>query len=368
MSNADGGTIKPARRGLIAATTAACVFAAIVGYLLFRWVQPISEEKSVAQQWNEAIARLGIEPVYPPQEDISVGDVFVILTEDVLGNVEKEALAGRALKVWHIDLTAKLEKAYSEIYRFPETTDPPIEGKPWKFAPAEGTVFKSAAPRADLPLVLFPGFTITSTRSADLGASGPQGFLKTAFGGSASSESKTEVKIAAAETYGLPSLVSEAALDRFCSDAVFGVICTDAGARKQMSIVVGNKIYDGAKDPTTGKSRPRFSVEIALVTRVFLARSIRTTIRRAGGTNATASATDGDAISPVDVLKDAGTTPAEGAPAGTGKSTAANASASPGVVTSLQFANSSVISTVETLQRPVAFGFRSVRWQPGAAQ
>ncbi|MFP3711255.1 hypothetical protein SB783_45540, partial [Paraburkholderia sp. SIMBA_009] len=28
------------------------------------------------KRWNESIRRLGIEPVYPPQEDIYVGDII----------------------------------------------------------------------------------------------------------------------------------------------------------------------------------------------------------------------------------------------------------------------------------------------------
>ncbi|MBB5052785.1 hypothetical protein HNQ36_002759 [Afipia massiliensis] len=367
MSGVGHETGKSGRISRGAAVVGAAALVLIIGYFAFRWVSPAPEEKSVAQQWNEAISRLGIEPVYPPQEDISVGDVFVILTEDALGNVEKEPLAGRAMKLWHIDMTEKLERAYSEIYRFPETADPPSEGKPWKFAAAEGSVFKSKSPRTDLPLVLFPGFTIASTRSADLSGSWAQGF-KTALGGSAASALSTEVKIAAAETYGLSTLVSEAALEKFCTDAVYGVVCTDAGARRQMSIIVGNKIYDEVKDPASGRSKPRFSVEIALVTRVFLARSIRTTIRRAGSANATGSATEGDAIIPANSPKAENAKPGDAPPDLLAKQPAAIVPGSPGVVTSLQFGNSSIISTVETLQRPVAFGYRSVRWQPGGAQ
>src|SRR6516165_6782094 len=34
------------------------------------------EGHSVAMEWNESVQRIGINPVYPPQEDLHVGDIF----------------------------------------------------------------------------------------------------------------------------------------------------------------------------------------------------------------------------------------------------------------------------------------------------
>jgi len=336
------------------------VLLALLGYVLFRWVEPTKpQEKSVARQWNEAIARLGIEPVYPPQEDIAVGDVFVLITDDALGDIDKEPLAVKALKLWHLDLTEKLKQTYAETYKFPETPDPPADGKPWKFTSSQTSVFDSQATRGDLPLVLFPGFTIASTRSANLGGRSPSWFGGL-FGGGASSETTTEVRISAAESYGLPSLVAEAELIKFCNDPVLKVQCTEDEARKQMSILVGSKIFDQVQDRKTKKPKPRYSVEIGLVSRVFLTRSMHTTIRRAGSGNASASAGSTPPLPAMESGK-------EGLAASNDGTKPSAASVSPGVTTALQFGNSSVITTVDILQRPVAFGYRSVRWIPGDA-
>jgi hypothetical protein len=294
----DGGISRLGRWRLAAAAFVALLLFAFFAY---RWVAPVPEEKTVAQQWNEAISRLGIEPIYPPQEDIAVGDVFVLITEDALSDVAKEPLAGRALKLWHLDLTEKLEQTYAEMYKFPETPDPPPDGKPWKFTSSTTSVFRLGSPRGDLPLVLFPEFTIASTRNGNLSANTP-GWFGGVFGGSAASDTTTEVRISAAESYGLPSLVAEAELIKFCEDAVLKVQCTDAEARKQMSIVVGGNIFEQVEDPKTKKLKPRYAVEIALVSRVFLTRSMHTTIRRAGSGSASASINDvkaGGAPAPV---------------------------------------------------------------------
>ncbi|MDX3965528.1 MAG: hypothetical protein QHD01_02875 [Bradyrhizobium sp.] len=371
MSESEGGQSKANWRAWLRriAIGAAVVGVGVIAYYSFRWVDPAPPEKSVAQQWNEAIARLGIEPVYPPQEDIAVGDVFVLITDDALNDVGKEPIQVKALKLWHLDLSEQLKQTYAEMYRFPETPDPPGDGKPWKFTSSQNSIFGTQTTRGDLPLVLFPGFTIASTRSANLDADAKTWFGG-AFGSSASSEITTEVKISAAESYGLPSLVAEAQLIKFCTDPVLKVQCTEAEARKQMSIVVGSKIFDQVQDPKTKKSKPRYSVEIALVSRVFLTRSMHTTIRKAGkGSSSVSAGADSAAAVPAkgeEAGSSAGAaTSDKPEEARSGREATKPASTSPGVTTSLQFGNSSVISTVDILQRPVAFGYRSVRWIPG---
>lgn len=351
-AGSEGGMSRLRRGGLAAGGLVALL---LFTFFVYRWVAPVPNEKTVAQQWNEAISRLGIEPIYPPQEDIAVGDVFVLITEDALTDVAKEPLAGRAFKLWHLDLTQKLEQTYADMYKFPETPDPPEVGKPWKFSSSSTSVFKPGSPRGDLPLVLFPGFTIASTRNANLSANAPEWFGGI-FGGSAASETTTEVRISAAESYGLPGLVAEAELIKFCEDAVLKVQCTQAEARKQMSIVVGGKIFEQVEDSKTKKLKPRYSVEIALVSRIFLTRSMYTTIRRTGSGSASASSND--------VKAGSTTAPGSGQSVDAAKPESATPNV-PGVTSSLQFGNSSVISTVDTLQRPVAFGYRSVRWIPG---
>ncbi|HEX8665906.1 MAG TPA: hypothetical protein VF744_17975, partial [Beijerinckiaceae bacterium] len=79
-----------------------------------------TDTDAVAREWNSTIGRLGIEPVYPPQEDVTVGDIFLVVTGDNSGNIS-EALPGRALKVWHTDLTKELEDTYKGVYSFPDT-------------------------------------------------------------------------------------------------------------------------------------------------------------------------------------------------------------------------------------------------------
>src|SRR5215471_17170065 len=75
---------------------------------------------------------------------------------------------------------------------------------------------------------------------------------------------------------------AELRLIDFCDDAATKAFCSELGLRKQLSILIGKRIDDKVKDRETGVERPRFSVELALVSRVFLARSIQTSISEDG--------------------------------------------------------------------------------------
>ena len=64
------------RLGIGAAAIAVAAFA-----YQFIWKAP-EPDKNVVAEWNDVILRLGIEPVFPPEEDIYVGDVFAVITVD----------------------------------------------------------------------------------------------------------------------------------------------------------------------------------------------------------------------------------------------------------------------------------------------
>src|SRR5436190_16588764 len=98
-------------------------------------------DKDVVAEWNETIRRLGIEPVFPPEEDIYVGDLFAVITADrrpenkdtqrqpllnraikYVDNLfaadsrpeskdtQRQPLLNRAIKLAHIDMTSDLKK------------------------------------------------------------------------------------------------------------------------------------------------------------------------------------------------------------------------------------------------------------------
>ncbi|WP_353645106.1 hypothetical protein [Mesorhizobium sp. WSM2239] len=58
----------------------------IFGLVVFFLVKPFDSPRELpddnaAVAWNAAIERLGIQPLYPPQEDFFVGDIYVTLDD-----------------------------------------------------------------------------------------------------------------------------------------------------------------------------------------------------------------------------------------------------------------------------------------------
>jgi len=367
---------KPGYKGWILGSfflvAAGAIFAAI------HWAGSGEQPKlSVAKQWNEAIQKLGFEPLYPPVEDIQVGDVFAMITDDAVSDsATDEPFAGRSIKLLHLDMTKEIEDAYRVVYQFPSTNSrPEQDGQVWPQAISTDSLFKPPATRTALPLVLFPRFTITNVKGASGSASTMSQLLNGTFGADAHSTETVEVRFSATETYGIPAVPAELRLIDFCDDAATKSFCSEQGLRKQLSILIGKRIDDKVKDRKTGVERPRFSVELALVSRVFLARSIQTSISDDSGTRGNVglnqqAARPAIAAQPVAVTGDTSgghagpddksqpSTPASPVPR-------ASTNSSPGAaIASERRATSNVLLPDTLLPRPVVVGFKSVRFKP----
>lgn len=187
-----------------------------VGVLLFLpafsgcTVQPTRGD--FQKEWNLALRELGINPIFPPREDVQVGDVYVRR-----GNPNAATLAAARgyvpIDLWVTSLP--LRDAVSRFYAderssFPETPPaPPAAGK-------EPEDFITRVPRgtADaflttdahrLRQVAFPDFTSVTVRGADLQAFVPLQVLAVAFGAHWQGTHQLSVRIPMAESYGLPA-------------------------------------------------------------------------------------------------------------------------------------------------------------------
>jgi len=367
---------KPGYKGWILGSffvvAAGAIFAAI------HWAGSGEQPKlSVAKQWNEAIEKLGFEPVYPPIEDIQVGDVFAMITDDaVSGSATDEPFAGRSIKLLHLDMTREIEDAYRVVYQFPGTNDrPEHDGQIWPQAISAGSLFKPPATRTALPLLLFPRFTITNVKRASGSASAMSQLLNGTFGADANTTETVEVRFSATESYGVPAVPAELRLIDFCDDAATKAFCSERGLRQQLSILIGKRIDDKVKDRKMGVERPRFSVELALVSRVFLARSIQTSISEDGGTRGTfglnqQAALPAIAAQPAAVTGDTNGSHAE--PDGKSQPSTpaspvprAGTNNSPGAAIAFERRTTSNVLLPDTLlPRPVVVGFKSVRFKP----
>ncbi|MGY4157877.1 hypothetical protein ACVINW_003719 [Bradyrhizobium sp. USDA 4461] len=224
------------------------------------------EADTVASDWNEAVHKLNIEPIYPPQEDVYVGDIYATISSG-----EPDFL-GRSIKLWHLNLNGAIERSYRDLPVFPTTGPvPEKDGEVWQQETAD--FLFSPAQRKSLSLVAFPSFVVRHARGASAG--GSFAGWKALFGASRDSEEREELRFPRTETYGVNATEATAALISFCEAERSKPICADTGVRQMLSMLVGEAIWKPALD-AQGKSTGRYAinVELVLVSQVYLTRSI----------------------------------------------------------------------------------------------
>src|SRR6266566_6701489 len=128
------------------------------------------EGHSVATDWNESVQRIGINPLYPPQEDLHVGDIFAVIKQSDNEYPTSVVFGDHAIKLWHVDMTEELKAAYNAVPVFPRTKERPLhEDDSWDQNESE-KLFEPGGKKT-LSLLAFPAFSIHHSRSATAGAS-----------------------------------------------------------------------------------------------------------------------------------------------------------------------------------------------------
>jgi len=327
----------------LAASALAGAAVVLLAVLITRWSTgaKVDDFDAVAKDWNGAIRRLGIEPAYPPEEDIHVGDLFAAVVKDNAGDLDTLILSARAIKLDHIDMDADLKQQYEKLPLFPATLPKPQHPDDiWEQQPAHAELFTGeATKRTLLPLALFPGFSISHARNAASAISWIAGRTQLAGNLGGSSSDTITLHVPVAETYGVPSLIASGHLVDYCRRTPR--ICTSSLIRDQLSSVVGG-INDKMKDDRT---KDRFDVELYVVNRIYMTRSIEQSDSISSMVNASAKDSAApDAAKPAD-----GAGGTDAAPTG---SLAARAS------------EDSTTGASQVLTRPVVFGFRAVHFDP----
>jgi hypothetical protein len=329
---------------------AVAAVAAVVCFFIIYFVRPFEKlpdplSDDVATAWNESIARLGIIPVYPPAEDVEVGDVWA-----VVANSEDSPLLGKAIRIDHIDLRKEVLNATSSTV-FPDTSDI-ADGAKFRKQERKELARAAADDRILLTLAAFPGVTITHGVRSGGAAGNASGW----FGAQRDEKTVEQIRIKAAETYGVSAVDAVLKLDDWCGAAKTKTFCTDRTLRKLLGYTVSDKLLATKDEKYTSR------LQIRLVTRVFLMREIEHM--------RSANAAGGGAVQ---ILADPSKTPQgqEGAPkTGDSAKTTDNAltatgqglspSGSTGARISILRADASEIALKETFQRPLVFGFRAV--------
>lgn len=244
--------------------------------------QAVNDAVSVEDEWAKTIRKFGIEPVFPPEEDLTVGDVLAVVVKDNEPEAEEDTkisartpLLKRAVKLAHIDVRKALREAYEVVPVFTAPSDPRptlVAGKAAPPPPVVTRAFNEETIQSDLPRAAFPKLKVQGSASASAGlAASLRGFAGYAIGNTGLEELYlTEVR-----AYGLPSADAEDLLKAYCKNEKTQHVCLDKTARKHLERIVGDNIHRKYVYDRKGNERYAITVDIVMVNRVYLARAIR---------------------------------------------------------------------------------------------
>ena len=291
----------------------------------------------VAAAWIGSIGRLGLIPVFPPSEDVQVGDLWAVIAD-----ADDKLLLNKAVRIAHIDLR---EDIASDAMRpiFPDT----VELQP-------GQTFRHQdyaeviPPKSDQitpSIAAFPGITIThSTKAA-----ASTGFGLGLFSGGRDDDLVEEIQIPSAETYGAPAVAAFARLSQFCADKNKAIYCTDEFVRRALAYVTDDRVL------AAPEGRYLTRLQISLVIRTYSTREIQQKRARKDSRSGQVAMT---AEMPASGATTAGNGSAE---TGGTSSPARPAAANPNsAAINASRGDETQLALKQVFQRPVVFGFRAV--------
>lgn len=298
-----------------------------------------ADEQEIAAAWNESISLLGILPVFPPQEDISVGDIFAVISDED----RKSNLFGRSVRIGHVDLSTALLTAAKARTVFPETAEL-ATGQHFRHQNSEALTAGEPT-RISLTLVSFPGIVVRS----NTGATSAVGLAMLGADAGRDQDAVVEISIPVAERYGVDAPVGLDALKRWCEGGDTKNYCTDEYARGIIAYSIDPGVLDRAPDGTY-----KHGISLNLVNSVYLTREIDQRRSSSAKRRFSGSAPVGaDGAAPQPSLK---SEPGQNSSDTKPDSAATNRSGS------LTWTNStgSELHLQQVFQRPLVFGFRSV--------
>lgn len=268
----------------------AFVAVGIAGFFFIRWLtsEPpeIPSSKSLAAAWGEVIQQFKIEPVFPPEEDLVVGDVLAYVVADNDPAPVEQGVAvdtidyrlpflNRGVKLDHVNVRQELEGNYGGFSAFP---DAPVAGDKQPTSGDATTLpqgnvvrlFTKDVLESNLPRAVFARLKSSVSNSA---AGGIVANDQASARYGRSNEGFEEFQLGDVSTYGLPSARALLKLEKHCTDSLTKDVCQEATVRKHLRRVVGDRIFRKYLN-RQGEEVYAIEVGLVIVNRVYLARSI----------------------------------------------------------------------------------------------
>lgn len=176
------------------------------------------KEEFVQERWVDGISRLGpeLESVYPPTEDIQIGDVYAV--EYVKPGNARSQSKPKSLRLGQSEgVYGYLELYYRQRMQLPSTV---FANGSVNSSVDQGVAGRSAFGgkfQHSLPLTAFPDYTLASGRLFNFSASFPGKVFAFLFGFSGGDATDLTVSVRDNSTYGLPAYEAQRFLKQYCA-------------------------------------------------------------------------------------------------------------------------------------------------------
>lgn len=350
----------------------------------------------VAKNWSMTVREFGIVPVFPPREDIQVGDVYGMpLPPDAEVQLRVSRSAnGQFLPIpillASIDLRNELKDFYARRISFPPTptsqpatqpapfAQPAVEAGHDVFAGGDGT-----RPR----LGGFPEFFSAQISQGGISGLVPTEAVSIAFGALASANKRVRVSVPMVESYGLPAGYVLRKIAQEGATIQFGGSPTPDDTGHAISSDQLEKLLQpaGGLDTETQALVDRINKEknakgyLVVITEIYATRAIDVSIEAetsgAGGLNlqpttallkklpgfsATQPATQTPTSQPATAAQFEVSTPEQIAAATTNQLNEQLAASAPGVTVKFISVTALGVSMRRTYERPIVIGYRGI--------
>lgn len=334
----------------------------------------------VTREWSKKMRELGIYPLFPPREDVYVGDVYVIDAVEVDRSARSKEFVPIGNLLLKIDLLTALKGHYGGRQDFPATGG----------SPGANGIFEPPATQMRLKTVAFPNFLRVTATGADVAALVPIDAFSVKAGIGINSVKSASITVASAESYGVPWSIIGAALG--ASNAPYSLPpFADAAsepARRMTALLKttpGSVVSDGKADRL---------VDVTVISEVFYARTFDVTMHMssdaalsavanlAAATDTGKTASTAAKTASVAASQAAGATPANAIAVAAEARTAADIAGAeaakltevldrvrsqtpqaPGVTAGLSISATGDVGLRRTYDRPIAIGFRGARYR-----
>ncbi len=314
--------------------------------------------------YAKSVEQLGITPVYPPREDLQVGDIYAVEESAAVrqGNGEQRA---RTAYLDSVDLTGDIQKYLRGRYQFDKTNlkDLTIISASNKILPQtpqtdnDAGTLPGKSTLTVLPITSFPEIEVDS--GITVGVAGQPKGLGAALGFEAAKTLKMALQFNRVTSYSVPIVDGMVQIKSFCSRK------PDYCQSSNLALVLNQKYQLGdAKGSITDGS-------LLLVTKVYLARQITFTFNDATlaaaamaskGSEGTVPAISQSAMNEATTKGDATMIQAL-ATLQTALNDSLRASKEGSAAVQLAAVNKNSVSFNEVFERPVVIGYEAVSMQ-----